>query len=120
MASHTTRYVDRVAEMSLSHRNHPIETFFLDRRNKAFGVGFRVRRTPGRQDHANAGLGESRRTARLHFRSRSQISTRCLANRPSSAAVTIRATWSIKSSNRLRFVVTHSHGFYSFSWTGSA
>jgi hypothetical protein len=42
-----------VPEVSLPQRNHPIETFFLDRPDKALGVGIRVRRTHGRQDHTN-------------------------------------------------------------------
>ena len=52
-------FVQRVTEVSLPQRNHPVETFFFDRPDKALGVGIRVRRTRWRQCDANARIGES-------------------------------------------------------------
>jgi len=52
----------RVPEVSLSQGNHPIETFFLDRPDKALGIGIRVWCTLGRQDGSTS--DHDRRSAR--------------------------------------------------------
>ena len=67
---------DRAPKVALSQRNHSVETFFFDRPNEPFGIGIRIRGALRCQDHADSGVADPRRTARLHFRSRSQISTR--------------------------------------------
>jgi hypothetical protein len=90
---------ERTPEVSLTQRNQPIQAFSLTDRTKRsacalqFGArnGVRITRTPD--------VSSSSRTARLHFRSRSQVKTRCPSSTPSSAAVSWRTTWRTKASS---------------------
>ena len=80
-------------EVPLAERNDAIETFLFDGPDEALGVGIRIRRpTTASAQPGCRHRSSSRRTSPLHFASRSQISTRCARNSPSSAVVSVRPT----------------------------
>jgi hypothetical protein len=81
---------DRAPDVTLPQRHDPVQTFFLDRPDESFRVGIRRR---GALRHITTRIpawSNWRRTARLQFRSRSPISTRCPTGKPSSADVARR------------------------------
>ena len=78
---------ERPSEVPLTQRNQPIQTLLFDGPNKALRMGIAVRGTERCLDHAHTRPLEQVRTARLHFRSRSQIKTRCPSRTPSPEAV---------------------------------
>jgi hypothetical protein len=52
------KFRDRATEMTLPHRNHPVEAFFFDRSDEPFSVRIRVRSARPRQDHADTSLAK--------------------------------------------------------------
>src|SRR4029453_15445790 len=51
-------FPDRPSEVPLADRNHPIETFLLDRSDESFRVCVRIRRLERCLPHAEASLGQ--------------------------------------------------------------
>jgi hypothetical protein len=66
----------RVTEVPLTERNETVQALFLDRADKPFRVRVAVGRTKRGLHHAHTGAFQNCRTARLHFRSRSQRNAR--------------------------------------------
>ena len=52
------KFRDRAPEMTLPHRNHPVEAFLFDRSDEPLRVRIRVRSACWRQDHADASLAK--------------------------------------------------------------
>ena len=66
---------NRLPEVTLTHRNHSIETLVLNRPHEPFGIGIRIRRLKGVCTTRIPASRSRARTGALHFASRSQIST---------------------------------------------
>ena len=90
-------FLEGPSEMALAERHDPIEALVFDRPHKPFGVGVRIGRLKRRLHDVDTRHRPASADSRLHFRSRSQISTRWSLNRPS-AAVSVRPTWRMKRS----------------------
>ena len=90
-------FLECPSNVALAERHHSIEALVFDRPYKPFGIGVRIGRLTRRLHDGPPALPSSRRTSRLHFRSRSQISTRWSLSRPS-VPVSVPPTWRMKRS----------------------
>jgi hypothetical protein len=79
------------SRVALAEGHHPIEALVLDGPHEPLGVRVRIGRLKRRLHDEHPGVAQSCRTSRLHFRSRSQISTRWPLKKPS-VAVSVRLT----------------------------
>jgi hypothetical protein len=52
------KFRDRAPEMTLPHRNHPVEAFLFDRSDEPLSIRIRVRSALGRQDHADTSVAK--------------------------------------------------------------
>ena len=90
---------ERSVQVGFTEDDDPIQAFLLDRADESLRVRIAVGRLNGVRTTRMPPSAKVRRNVGLHLVSRSQMKIRWPSSTPSSAAVSIRATWPMNASS---------------------